>query len=138
MTAYPDVLDLIPHRPPFVMIDHIIEITGDAIISEKTFHQSDYGTRGHFVLEGILIEVAAQTVAAKQGYENLGCKGEPGRGMLVSIGNLDYCSRAKTGTPLRIFAKKKTQVGNFSILTIAISQDNVTVAKGTIQLFMEP
>ncbi len=138
MTAYPDVLDLIPHRPPFVMIDHIIDITDDAIVAEKTFFDNDYGTRGHFVLEGILIETAAQTVAARQGYDNLDSEGEPARGMLVSIGNLDYFSRAKTGTPLRILAKKKTQVGNFSILTITISQEDATVAQGTIQLFMEP
>ena len=138
MNAYPDVLDLIPHRPPFVMIDHIIEITDDAIIAEKTFHHNDYGTRHHFVLEGILIETAAQTVAARQGYDNLDCEGEPGRGMLVSIGKLDYFSRAKTGTALRILAKNKTQVGNFSIVTITISQENATVASGTIQLFMEP
>ncbi len=138
MTAYPDVLGLIPHRPPFVMIDQIIDITCDAIIAEKTFLENDYGTRGRFVLEGILIEAAAQSVAAKQGYDQLGCEGEPGLGMLVSIANLDFFSRAKTGIPLRILVEKQTQVENFSILTVSISQEKSTVAKGTIQLFVEP
>ncbi|MBI9089299.1 MAG: hypothetical protein JEZ12_08785 [Desulfobacterium sp.] len=138
MTAYPDVLDLIPHRPPFVMIDHILEITSDTIVAEKTFSENDYGTRDRFVLEGILIEAAAQSVAAKQGYDHLDGQGDSGRGMLVSVGNLDFFSKAKASTPLGILVEKQTQVGNFKILTVSISQDKAAVAKGTIQLFVEP
>lgn len=138
MTPYPDLLDLIPHRPPFVMIDHIIDITDDAIVTEKTFLEKDYGTRGRFVLEGILIEAGAQSVAAKQGYDQLGSEGDPSRGMLVSVGNFDFFARAKTGIPLHILVKKQTQVGSFSILTVSISQETSAVAKGTIQLFVEP
>jgi len=138
MMHYPDILTLIPHRPPFVMIDHIIEITRDAIIVEKTFHDNDYGTRGHLILEGVLIEVAAQAVAAKQGYEDLNCPGKPKRGMLVSVSHTDFFSRAKINVPLRIFAEKKNQVGDFSILAISITQEDTPVAEGTIQIFLEP
>jgi len=138
MMHYPDVLSLIPHRPPFVMIDHIIEITRDVIIVEKTFHDTDYGTKDHLILEGILIEAAAQAAAAKQGYEDLNCPGKQKRGMLVSVGHTDFFSRAEINVPLRIFVEKKNQVGNFSILAISITQEDTPVAEGTIQIFLEP
>ena len=78
MTIYPDVQSLIPHRPPFVMVDQIVGISEETIIAEKTFLDDDYGTRDNFVLEGILIETAAQTVAAKQGFDNLNNKKKTG------------------------------------------------------------
>lgn len=137
MTVYPDVKSLIPHSHPFVMVDNIVDLTCDFIVTEKTFQNNDYGTRDNFVLEGILIEAAAQTVAAKHGFDNLSCDKKPGRGMLVSIGNLDFFSRARTNIPLKILAQKQTEVGKFTILSIFISQDNFPVARGTLQLFME-
>jgi len=137
MTVYPDIKSLIPHGHPFVMVDNIVDITQNSIVTEKTFQNNDYGTRDNFVLEGILIEAAAQTVAVKHGFDNLSFDKKPGRGMLVSVGKLDFFSRARTKIPLKILAEKQTEVGKFTILTIFISQDNSPVARGTLQLFME-
>jgi predicted hotdog family 3-hydroxylacyl-ACP dehydratase len=64
-----DVLDLLPQRPPFVMIDHLIHYdpvitrTRFTIRKDNLFYQPD----GRYEEAG-LIETIAQSCAARMGY----------------------------------------------------------------------
>lgn len=66
---YIDVLNLLPQRPPFIMIDHLIHFdpiitqTRFTIRKENMFLQPD----GHYEEAG-LIETIAQSCAARMGY----------------------------------------------------------------------
>jgi len=62
-----DIKEILPHRPPFLFVDHIVAFTaGQSIVTEKyVSHQEDY-FRGHFpgrpIMPGVLIsEALAQT-----------------------------------------------------------------------------
>lgn len=57
--------DLIPHRPPFLFVDRLIEATPEYTIGERTFPETEYFFKGHFpdypVVPGvILVETMAQ------------------------------------------------------------------------------
>ncbi len=57
--------DLLPHRPPFLFVDRLIEIGEKTITGERLFIESDFFFKGHFpkypIVPGvILVEAMAQ------------------------------------------------------------------------------
>lgn len=61
-----DIMDLLPHRPPFLLIDRIVEMTDEMIIGVKNITMNEPFFVGHFpaepVMPGVLIvEAMAQT-----------------------------------------------------------------------------
>lgn len=58
MTAAIDI-DTIPHRPPFLFIDEIIEVTGDRIVTQKRIDPDMECFRGHYpgnpIMPGVLL-----------------------------------------------------------------------------------
>lgn len=60
------ILELLPHRPPMVLVDRVLEIAGDTIVAEKRVSMKEPWIEGHFpgdpVMPGVLIiEAIAQT-----------------------------------------------------------------------------
>jgi len=64
-----NVTDLIPHRPPMLLVDKVVDVEKDVSIhAQRTFSQDDPIFKGHFpghpVLPGVLgVEALAQTGA---------------------------------------------------------------------------
>jgi 3-hydroxyacyl-[acyl-carrier-protein] dehydratase len=59
---------LLPHKPPFLFIDEVVELTEDSIRAVRTFREDEDFFRGHFpgrpIVPGvILIEAMAQAFA---------------------------------------------------------------------------
>ena len=99
MRAIEDIAlkELIPQRPPFVMIDKLV--SNDAVCSVTEFEvRSDnlFVDNGRMSAAG-LVENIAQTCAARIGYINLN-SGEPVKiGVIGSISNLNIIRTPKVG-----------------------------------------
>src|SRR5690242_10101888 len=64
----PDVRTVLPHREPFLFVDHVLEIGERRIVAVRTFPPEEPFFAGHFperpVVPGvILVEGLAQTMA---------------------------------------------------------------------------
>jgi 3-hydroxyacyl-[acyl-carrier-protein] dehydratase len=62
------ILELLPHRDPFVMVDEVVEIDAERIVAFKHVRADEDWCRGHFpgnpILPGVLIaEAMAQSAA---------------------------------------------------------------------------
>jgi 3-hydroxyacyl-[acyl-carrier-protein] dehydratase len=59
----PEILSLIPHRPPFLFVDEVVEATNDRIITRKFVDPKSDFFKGHYpnrpVMPGVLICEAA-------------------------------------------------------------------------------
>lgn len=63
-----EVLQAIPHRPPFLFVDEILEVTEDQIICQKTFTGKEAFFQGHYpdfpLVPGVLLCEAALQAGA--------------------------------------------------------------------------
>jgi 3-hydroxyacyl-[acyl-carrier-protein] dehydratase len=62
------ILAAIPHRPPFLFLDEIVEQTGDRIVCRKTFANDEFFYQGHYpqfpLTPGVLLCEAALQAGA--------------------------------------------------------------------------
>ncbi len=54
-----DILNAIPHRPPFLFVDEIVEQTGDHIVARKRIDPEEEFFKGHYpdypIMPGVLV-----------------------------------------------------------------------------------
>ena len=65
---FPSVPSILPHRPPFLFIDRVVELSEDRVVAVRTFQAHESFFLGHFpyrpVVPGVvLIEGLAQAMA---------------------------------------------------------------------------
>lgn len=134
---YENITQIIPHRNPMIMIDNYKRISGDNAFSEKTFQKNDYGCENGIVINSILIECVAQTVAAHYGYQIIIMKKEksPGIGMLVSVDAFNFYHPVLENSKIDIIISKTAIVGAFKLFKGEIRLKNKVVAEGSIKVF---
>ena len=68
MQADAEVLNAIPHRPPFLYVDKIIERAPDGVVCQKTFEPDEYFFAGHYpdfpLVPGVILCEAAMQAGA--------------------------------------------------------------------------
>lgn len=67
MSDLPPVTSVLPHRPPFLFVDRIIELTPTRVVGVRTFRHDEDFFKGHFpgqpIVPGVLlVEGLAQTM----------------------------------------------------------------------------
>jgi 3-hydroxyacyl-[acyl-carrier-protein] dehydratase len=109
-----DILRLLPHRYPFLLVDRIIEVQGDeSCIGIKNVTANEPFFQGHFpgrpVMPGVLlIEAMAQTAGAicalARGYDN-----PPKSVLFLTIDQAKFRRPVVPGDVVEIHMKKKTK-----------------------------
>jgi len=84
-----EITSLIPHRPPFVLIDRLLEAEEDTFVTEFTIPGDHLLVKDGYFQESGMLENMAQSVAAGVGY--LGVK----RGQEPKVGYIGAISRAE-------------------------------------------
>jgi predicted hotdog family 3-hydroxylacyl-ACP dehydratase len=79
---------LIPQHPPFVLVDAVLEINGDRILSAFTIPEEHVLVNDGQLTAGGLIENMAQTMAAAAGYIAKQNGTQPENGFIAAIKQL--------------------------------------------------
>jgi 3-hydroxymyristoyl/3-hydroxydecanoyl-(acyl carrier protein) dehydratase len=132
-----DIQELIPHRPPLVLIDRLTACAEDRGEAVRTFRRGDYGVVDGMVPESLLIEGLAQTAAAMQGYQRLQSALPAGGGMLVGLDRVRFLERVAVDQELRLSVQLVTRVGPFRIIAGRVHCGGRLVAEGEFKVLIQ-
>lgn len=116
------IIERIPHRPPFLWLDRVLEISTDTIIAEKEIPRDLDIFRGHYpdypLVPGVLLceavfQAGALLVGEAQGKEGAGEKGNSPRGMpvLTRISGAKFKREVRPGDTIEVRAALQEKIG---------------------------
>lgn len=101
------ILEYLPHRPPFLLIDKVVELTlGHSIVAQKNVTMNEPFFVGHFpnrpVMPGVLIVEALAQASGVLAYETSKKSCEDHLHYLVGIDNARFKRVVEPGDVLRL------------------------------------
>lgn len=136
MTAIENITDLIPQKPPFVMVDKLLNFS-DATTSTSFNIKADniFVENGVFREPG-LIENIAQTAAARAGYISKTENKPVLVGYIGAVNNLRIFSLPKTGDELITEITIDNQIFDVTLISGKISCNNELIAQCKMKIFI--
>ncbi|MGG7662003.1 hypothetical protein [Dyadobacter sp. BHUBP1] len=110
------ITDYIPHRPPFVMVDSLVNATRELFESDFTVTDDNMLVQDGFFQETGLIEHIAQTCAASFGYLDSEDGGEPKIGFIGAVSKVLVTELPPVGAMIRTVVTPLHQLGNIYLV----------------------
>jgi predicted hotdog family 3-hydroxylacyl-ACP dehydratase len=135
----PDVLTLLPHRPPMVLVDSLVSVDVDACVTRTTCRMSQDSP---LAVDGrvprmLVLEMLAQSAACLKGYIEL-MKGLPVRpAYLVRVDDLNIAERPRAGQRVDVEAWQQRSLGDYFVYESRATLDGRPVASGTMRFVVE-
>ena len=126
--------ELIPQRPPFVMIDRLV--SSDAVFSVTELEvrpDNLFVDNGRMTAAG-LVENIAQTCAARIGYINLNSGEAVKIGVIGSISNLNIARTPKVGEHLVTTIKLLEEVCQVTLVEAMVKSDDEVLAQCNMKI----
>jgi 3-hydroxyacyl-[acyl-carrier-protein] dehydratase len=132
-----DFRQLIPHRPPMVLVDDVLEWGAEHIVARRTVREGDpFVVNGEFS-DGALIECVAQTIAAGDAQHARDKGGRVVKGFLTGLTNLKFHARAKVGETIDIEADCQRRMEGMGLFKAMARVGNRVLAEGTFKLYVD-
>jgi len=141
-----DVTRLLPHEPPILMLDRVVDIeAGVSGVGKRLFHADDACFRGHFpwrpVLPGVLsIEAMAQTalvVLMAEYHEQLAAGPDLPLGYLARVQEMSFQRAIEPGQEISFEVKVEKRVSQFTILRCRATRDAELCVKGRLAVALD-
>ena len=100
------LVDLIPHRPPWLLVDRVTARSEDGVEAERRVAADDPLLAGGELPELLVLEALAQTAACA----NAGTLGTH-QGLLVAASRVEFDGRARAGDLVTLHARKIATMG---------------------------
>ena len=128
---------LVPHRPPFLFVNNLLEFSGDigvvdsVIAPDNLFLDEDSSLR-----DITMIEIMAQAAAAVKGYSNLKDGEDIKKGFLVDSREFLFKKKCYKGEILHCRIEITKSFSGFSILTGRLERSGEELASGSLKLWV--
>lgn len=129
-----NILDLIPQRPPFIMIDCLTHF--DPVITSSRFTVRDnnlFFNEGRLLASG-LIENIAQTCAARIGYINRLSNEVIKLGFIGAVRNLKIYKTPLTGDTIYTTITVKEEVFQMTLVDAVVKLNDETIAEAEMKI----
>lgn len=139
-----DILDVLPHREPFLFVDRVTRLEPDRrIVTERTIRHDEPYFRGHFperaVMPGVLItDALAQTSGLLWGLSRKARGDDDGvrRVFMLAAANMKYVSPSYPGEILVMTVAAERSFGSLFTYAAEACCGRRCIAKGTLTLAM--
>ncbi len=128
------IMDMIPHRFPFLMIDRVVEFDpGERAVGIKNVSINEPFFQGHFpnrpVMPGVMIVEAMAQTAGVLVVATLGPDAEGSDVYFMTIDNVRFRKPVTPGDSLRVDVTKQHRRGNVWKFKGDVTVDGATVAE---------
>ena len=127
------ITDLIPHRPPFLFIDEVVEQTEDTLTARRVWRAEEDFYSGHYpgspITPGVLLcEAVFQAGAAYMSLQAQAQGAAPGEGvpLLAKISDVRFRNPVFPGDEVLITVTRKEAMGGFTMMTGLIKKADGT------------
>ena len=140
MTArLPDLVQLLPHRPPMLLLDELVEANATSAVAHVAITEKSL-----FLVDGgvpaiVMIEYMAQTIAAYVGMRDV-VEGRP-----VQVGFLVACRQASfdvdqvvPGDELRVEARLQWSSDKVGQFECNVQRQGAQIAQATVSVYRGP
>lgn len=118
------VLQSIPHRPPFLFVDEVVEITEKGIRTQRKIRAEEPQFEGHYpgnpIMPGVLLCESVFQTAAIYLVKQMEAKGESAQDktpILARIDQAKFKAIVLPGDTITIEATYKESMGNFHFMS---------------------
>ena len=140
--------DYLHHRTPYLLVETIISITDNTVVTERLVSGEEYFLKGHFpgapIFPGAMMqELATQSagilIAARHNPMEVYNTRDPhfnkyALGVLVRVKQARYKGFARPGDRLRVEVKLNEMIGGIFDFSARITVDNKLITKNQFQL----
>jgi predicted hotdog family 3-hydroxylacyl-ACP dehydratase len=133
-----NILQFIPVRYPFVMVDQLSHVDDQSATSNFTITvENIFFENGHFAEAGLL-ENIAQTVAAANGYNQIRENKKVSGGYIAGVKNFEVFSLPEINDVLITDIVVTGEVFNMTAISGKIVCNGKLVAQGEMKIFSNP
>lgn len=142
-----DVRGLLPHEPPILMLERVVEIEpGVSGVGRRLFRDGDACFAGHFpwrpLLPGVLmIEALAQTalvvLLAEHAAELQSAGPDIPLGYLARVQEMSFQRAIEPGQDVRFEVRVEKRLGQFTVIEGRVTSDGALCAKGKLAVAMD-
>jgi len=131
-----DAVRLVPHKPPMLLIDRLLEVKERASVSEVRVREDMVFVGEDGKLDDVSYpEIISQAIAAMEGFRTLGTRSAQTEGFLLGIKNLEVLGGACVGDILRIAVFKVAKLGDFGIIRGEVINGSTVIARGEVKVW---
>jgi predicted hotdog family 3-hydroxylacyl-ACP dehydratase len=133
-----DAARLIPHKPPMLLIDRILEVKERASLSEmKVREDMVFVNKNGMLDDASYPEIISQALAAMEGFRRIGSSNPLREGFMLGIKNLKVLGSARVGDTLHISIFKIAKYGDFGIVRGEVRNGDTLIAQGEVKVWQD-
>ena len=129
--------ELIPHRPPMVLIDEVTDYGAERICAQRTIRGGDPFVEADGLNDAALLEVIAQTIAAGDAMYAQSKGGKVIKGYLTGLTSVKIAGRAKVGDLVEVTADCLKRMDGMGLFEASASAGDRLLAEGRFKLFVD-
>ncbi len=137
ISGYP-LIDLLPQKPPFVLISTLESVNENQCVTTFTFSETHVMCNKGQLAVGGLIENIAQTCAAKAGYESFLAHKKIPLGFIGDVKDFVYSRLPLVGELLKTEITIENKIFDVSIIVGKIFVEKEEIATCKMKIFIEP
>lgn len=132
-----ELLELIPQRPPVVMVNHFYGMDEDGSYTGLKVEDSNLFCWDGKLDECGLTEHIAQSAAVRVGYLYKTAGEKVPVGFIGSVNRMNYFALPQVGDELRTTIRVEQEIFDITLISAAVQVNGNTVAEGQLKIFLK-
>lgn len=133
-----EIFQLIPQRPPIVMVDKFYGMEGEQSFSGLTVSAENMFCQDGVLQDTGIIEHIAQSAAARVGYIALQKKEPVPLGFIGSVDKMKIHHLPAVNSELRTVITVMQEVGDITLISAQVTSEETLIAEGRMKIFLKP